>query len=328
MENTTPAHAYPDEVTFIIRENHLDDYIQAAGFINTGPIKVVSLQHEFNLFGGKDGDYIIQLLSRLKKPVVTTLHTIPIEATPGQKQTLKDVCKLSSYIAVISNKAKSILHKHYQIPDEQVVVVPHGVHDVPYADPAPYKKIINMEGRDIILTFGLLDQYKGMEYVIEAMEKVVARFPRATFIILGKTHPAILKLHGEEYRESLKKKIKANKLNNNVFFYNEFVSLDKLIDFLMAADIYITPYLNKERVSSGTLAYALACGKAIISTPYYYAEELLSDRRGRIVPFEDSEAIARELLLLLENDKLRNEIRKNAYRFGRRMLWTCLLYTS
>ncbi|NLI70757.1 MAG: glycosyltransferase [Firmicutes bacterium] len=322
IENLTPAHEYPNEVTFIIREQILDDYIQAAGFINTRSIDVVSLQHEFNLFGGEDGNYITQFLNRLKKPVVTTLHTIPIEASPTQKKSLEDVCNLSTFIVVISEKSKWILREHYHIPDDRVIVIHHGVHDVPFANPAEYKKKINMEDRDIILTFGLLDQFKGMEYVIEAMKKVVIRHPQATFIILGKTHPAILKLHGEEYRESLKKMIKENKLDNNIFFRNEFVTLEELIDYLMAADIYITPYLNKERVSSGTLAYALACGKAIISTPYYYAQELLNDQRGRIVPFEDSEAIARELLLLLGDDDLRNEIRRKAYRFGRKMLWT------
>lgn len=322
VENLTPAHEYADEVTFIIRDQNLDDYIQAAGFINTRPIDIVSLQHEFNLFGGKDGDYIIQFLNRLKKPVVTTLHTIPIEASSTQKKTLEQVCNLSTFVVVISEKSKWILREHYRVPDERVIVVHHGVHDVPFANPAEYKKKINMENRDIILTFGLLDQHKGMEYVIEAMIEVVTRYPQATFIILGKTHPAILKLHGEEYRESLKEMIEENKLENNVFFRNEFVTLEELIDYLMASDIYITPYLNKERVSSGTLAYALACGKAIISTPYYYAEELLNDQRGRLVPFEDSKAIASELLLLLGDDGLRNRIRRNAYRFGRKMLWT------
>ncbi|HBS12037.1 MAG TPA: glycosyl transferase family 1 [Flavobacteriaceae bacterium] len=324
MNNTTvsPGYNYDREVSFEIREQHQEDYYQAADFINLSFTDVVSLQHEFGIFGGKDGNYIIHLLQNLKKPLVTTLHTVLEKPTQGQLKTLKEICRLSSTVIVQTEKAVNMMKDIYDVPAEKIVMIHHGTPDVPFLDSFYYKEQFQAEGKKVILTFGLLSASKGIEYVIKALPEVIAEFPNLLFIILGVTHPAVKEHSGEEYRHFLKKMISDNNIEEkNVVFYNQYVTLERLLQFMEVTDIYISPYINKEQIVSGTLAYALACGKAIISTPYWHAEALLSDGRGILVSFRDSQSITKALKTLLRNDTLRNQMRKKAYQFGRRMIW-------
>jgi glycosyltransferase involved in cell wall biosynthesis len=321
INDTLPGYQYPDEVSFVIREQHKKDYVDAANFLNLSTIDVISLQHEFDIFGGNDGNYIIYLLQNLKKPVVTTLHTILKDPPQGRKKVLKTICALSTLVVVQSNHAKEILADIYDVPEEKIVMIYHGAPDVPFLDPSYYKDQFQAEERRVILTFGLINPQKGIEYVIEAMPEVVRQFPDALYLIVGATHPSIKRRFGEQYRFFLEQMVKAKRLEHNISFHNKFVSLEQLVRFIIAADIYLTPYLSKEQIVSGTLTYAVACGKAIISTPYWYAEEMLSEGRGRLVPFRDKDTISKELIELLGNEILRNRLRKQTYQFGRRMVW-------
>ena len=312
---------YSREVTFHIREQHRNDYQRAADFINHSPVDAVSIQHEYGIFGGEDGNYINYLLSGLKKPAITTLHTVLENPSPGQRQTMMRICEQSVYVVVMAQAAVDILTRVYRIPDEKILLIPHGAPDVPFLDSSYYKDQFQAEGRKVLLTFGLLSPSKGLEYAVEAMEKVADVHPDALYIILGATHPEVKRRHGEEYRYSLEKMVNDKGLDNNVAFYNQYVSLERLVQFLVATDVYLTPYLGRDQITSGTLAYALACGKAIVSTPYIYAEELLAEDRGRLVPFKDSEAMADTIINLLSDESLRNRLRKNSYQFGRQMVW-------
>ncbi len=321
LNSANESYNYGSEVTFHIRSQHRNDYQRAADFINHSQADGVSVQHEYGIFGGEDGNYINYLLGALKKPAITTLHTILEKPSPGQLKTLQNVCDQSASVVVMAAAAKSILERVYSVPAEKILLIPHGTPDVPFLDSSYYKEQFQAENRRVLLTFGLLGPSKGLEYAIEAMEKVVKTHPDALYLILGTTHPEIKRRYGEEYRHSLKKMVRDKGLENNVTFYNQYVSIERLVQFLVATDVYITPYLSREQITSGTLAYALACGKAIVSTPYIYAEELLADGRGCLVPFRDSEAMGEEITRLLSDDALRNRMRKNSYQYGRQMIW-------
>lgn len=312
---------YGSEVSFKIRAPYQEDYLHAADFINLSPADVVCLQHEFGIFGGKDGSNIIPLLDALKKPVVTTLHTVLDNPTAGQLKTLKQVCDRSAVVVVLSEKAITILQDVYRVPTEKIVKIHHGTPDLPFMDSFYYKEQFRAEGKNVLLTFGLLSPNKGIEYVIDALPAVVREFPDTLYFVLGATHPEVKRRHGEKYRRLLEKKVRDKGLLDNVVFYNQYVTTERLLQFIMAADIYINPYIHKEQISSGTLAYALACGKSVVSTPYWHAEELLADERGRLVPFCDSEAISAALIELLADETLRNKMRKSAYKYGRQMIW-------
>jgi len=321
LNNGSQNYSYGREVTFHIRDQQHIDYQRAADFINHSPADAVSIQHEYGIFGGEDGNYINYLLAGLKKPAITTLHTVLEEPTPGQRQALMRVCEQSVLVVVMAQAAVDILTRVYRVPDEKILVIPHGSPDVPFLDPSYYKDQFQAEGRKVLLTFGLLGPSKGLEYAVEAMNKVVEVHPDALYIILGATHPEVKRRYGEEYRHSLEKMVRDRGLENNVNFYNQYVSLERLIQFLVAADLYLTPYLSREQITSGTLAYALACGKAIVSTPYIYAEELLAGGCGCLVPFRDSEAMADTVIDLLSDESRRNRMRKTAYQGGRQMIW-------
>ena len=322
LDKETDNYVYGSEVSFIIRTQHLEDYQRAAEYINHSEIDVVSLQHEFGIFGGKDGNNILHLLNALEKPVVTTLHTILKEPTPGQLETLQKIIAQSKLVVVLAKKAISLLQEVYQIPREKIVLIHHGTPDFPFLDPAYYKEQFKAEGKKTLLTFGLLSPNKGIEYVIKALPEVVKQFPDTVYFVVGATHPEVLRQHGQEYRNSLEKLVKDYHLEKNVVFYNQYVTNEQLFEFIKASDLYINPYINKEQISSGTLAYAVASGKAVISTPYWYAEELLSDGRGCLVPFCDSSAIAASLIKLLSEETTRDKMRKEAYQFGRKMIWS------
>jgi len=312
---------YGREVSFHIRDQHHHDYQRAADFINLSPVDAVSIQHEYGIFGGEDGNYISYLLNGLKKPAITTLHTVLEEPSPSQKQTLMRICEQSATIVVMAHAATDILTRVYQVPPEKIKLIPHGAPDVPFLDSSYYKDQFQAEGRKVLLTFGLLSPSKGLEYAIEAMEQVARAHPEALYIVLGATHPEVKRLYGEEYRHKLEKMVRDRGLEKNVTFYNQYVSLERLVQFLVATDIYITPYLSREQITSGTLAYALACGKAVVSTPYIYAEELLAEGRGSLVPFKDSQAMADQINKILSDEELRNRMRKNSYQYGRQMIW-------
>lgn len=321
INNVSEGYDYPQEVNLTIREQYKSDYREAAEFLNQSAVDVVSLQHEYGIFGGGDGGHIVYLLDNLKKPVVTTLHTVLDNPSPGQKKVLEAIFSLSTLVVVLAEKAVRILTRVYGFYEDKIVVVPHGAPDVPFLDTSYYKENFQAEDRQVLMTFGLLNPNKGIEYVINALPPVVEKYPEVLYIILGATHPNIKREHGEKYRISLERRINELNLGENVIFHNRFVSLERLIQYLVATDIYITPYLSKGQISSGTLAYALACGKAIISTPYWYAEELLKDDRGVLVPFKNSTKMADQISELLGNESKRNRLRKNAYQYGRRMTW-------
>jgi len=321
LNNTAARYEYPPEVHFVIRQQHKGDYREAAHFLNLSLHEVISLQHEFGIFGGEDGSHIVYLLENLKKPVVTTLHTVLQEPTSQQREVLEAVCALSTVLVVQAERATGMLTDIYNVPEEKIVTIHHGAPNVPFLDPSYYKDQLQAEGRRVILTFGLLSPEKGIESVIEALADVVEDIPDVLYMVLGATHPEVKRRHGEKYRISLERLVKRKGLGAHVTFHNRFVELEELVRFLVTADVYVSPYLVPEQIVSGTLAYAVASGKAIISTPYWHAEELLAEGRGRLVPFRDSAALAEQLVELLGDRLLRDRLRKKTYQFGRQMVW-------
>jgi glycosyltransferase involved in cell wall biosynthesis len=321
ISNIPGEYNYPRDVFFEIRDQVKRDYIETANFVNLSSIEVVSLQHEFGIYGGPDGSHILQFLDQLKKPVVTTLHTILKNPTPGQQETLENICTLSTLVIVLANKAIDILKNVYNVPEDKIEMIPHGAPDVSFLDTSYYKERFQAENRLVILTFGLLSPDKGIEYAIDAIDKVVKEFPEVLYIILGATHPYIKRHFGEQYRLTLENMVNEKGLNQNIIFQNHFVPLEQLIQFLVAADIYLSPTLNEEQIVSGTLTYALVCGKAIVSTKTYYAEELCGNGRGYLVSIKNSTDLAENIIKLLCNENDRNRMRKNAYQYGRQMVW-------
>ena len=315
------GYSYGDEVIFEINIQNRNDYQKAADFLNLSFSQAVCIQHEFGIFGGPDGEHIISLLERLKKPVITNLHTVLDNPSPHQKEVLKEICSYSTMVVVLADKAIDMLTLIYGVNKNKIRKVHHGAPDVPFLDTSYYKDQIDAEGRLVLLTFGLISPNKGIEFALEALSEVVKKHPNILYIVLGATHPNVKRSQGEEYRISLEQLVKRKGLEKNVLFHDRYVSLDELIKYLVTADIYITPYLSKEQISSGTLSYAVACGKAIISTPYWHAEELLADDRGIIVPFRDSEALTEAITKLAGDEVNRQRMRKKVYDFGRSMLW-------
>jgi glycosyltransferase involved in cell wall biosynthesis len=321
MNDTPAGHAYSEKVRYELRESNLLDYERAANFLNQHAVDAISLQHEFGIFGGKWGKYILTLLRNVNAPVVTTFHTVLEKPNPEQYEVMSEVARLSNRVVVMSEHSSRDLRKIYGVPGQKIDFIPHGIHDVPFVDPGFHKDKFGAEGRFVLMTFGLLSRNKGLEYVIEALPKVVERHPNLTYLLLGATHPHVVAMEGESYRESLQERVRQLGLEENVLFYDQFVDLKDLKEFIGAANIYITPYLDPEQVVSGTLAYTVGAGKAVISTPYRYAKELLDEGRGILVPFRDSDAIAENVLRLLDDEAERNAIRKRAYLYGRNMIW-------
>jgi glycosyltransferase involved in cell wall biosynthesis len=321
MDDIVEGYNYPERVKFEIRENIIRDYISAAEFLNLNQVDAIILQHEFGIFGGRDGINIIQMLKNLKVPIITTLHTVLSIPTNDQLLIIQELAKYSQKFVVMALKAKEILNEIYKIPYSMISIIPHGIPDVPFVDPIFYKDKFGIEGKKVILTFGLIGPSKGIEYMIEAMPKIINKFDDAIYIILGATHPSLLRANGEEYRHSLLRRVEMLGLVDHVQFHNKFVELKALTEYLIAADIYVTPYLSKEQITSGTLAYAVGSGNAVVSTPYLFAEELLADGKGRLVPFRDPDRLAEEINNLLSHEHERNTIRKKAYLYGRGMIW-------
>jgi len=322
VNDTTEGYGYPDRARFEIFENDLSSYQHAADFLNINQVNVVCLQHEFGIFGGPAGSHILTLLGALHMPVVTVLHTILRDPNPDQRKVMEGLIAYSDRLVVMSQMGAEILSDVYDVPTNQIDFIPHGIPDFSFVDPHFHKHKFSMEGKKILLTFGLMSESKGIDYAIRAMPEVVKAHPDFVFIVLGATHPHVLRDEGEGYRLSLERLVKDLKLEDHVVFYNRFVELPELLGFIEAADIYITPYLNAAQITSGTLAYAVGAGKAVISTPYWYARELLDEDRGVLVPFKNSEEITKELLDLLDNNAKRHKLRRNAYHYGRDMLWS------
>ncbi len=321
MNDIPEGYPYPEKVHFEINQNKLSDYSVAAEFLNINQIDIVCLQHEYGIFGGPAGSNILKLLSDLRMPVVTTLHTILKDPSPEYREVTNKLVTLSDKLVVMSEKTREFLIDIYSVPEEKIAFIHHGIHDTPFIDPNFYKDQFGVEGKKVLLTFGLLSPNKGIEYMIEALPTVIKQHPDVTYIILGATHPHVLKVSGEEYRISLQQLAQNLKVSEHVIFQNRFVELKELCEFLGAADLYITPYIEEAQIVSGALVYAMGTGKATISTPYWYASEMLSDGRGRIVPFKNPDALAEQVIDLFDNDVARHTIRKNAYTFCREAIW-------
>jgi glycosyltransferase involved in cell wall biosynthesis len=316
------GYNYPAEVRFELAEQDLFSYRQAADFLNYNNVSLVCVQHEYGIYGGPAGSHLLALLRELRMPIVTTLHTILREPDRNQRRVLVGLAQLSDRLVVMSQQAARFLQEIYQIPAGKIDLIPHGIPDVPFVDPNFYKDQFGVEGKPVLLTFGLLSPNKGIENVIEALPAILQRHPDIVYIVLGATHPQIVRRDGEMYRLGLQRLARERGVEEHVIFYNRFVSLNELIEFIGAADIYLTPYLNPAQIVSGTLAYTLGAGKAIVSTPYWYAQELLAEERGLIVPFKDSGAIAERVVSLLDNEAERHAMRKRGYLYGRDMVWS------
>ncbi|MFQ5463159.1 MAG: glycosyltransferase family 4 protein, partial [Phycisphaerae bacterium] len=322
MNDVPDGYDYPEEVGLTIDQHRRDAYRDAADIINTSRIDAVCIQHEYGLFGGEAGEYVLDLVTRLSKPVVTTLHTLLTDPSDKQRAVLGQLCQESRRVVVMAERARLILSETYGIASEKIQLIHHGVPDVPAGDTEPFKERFGLSGRPVILTFGLLSPGKSIEVMLDALAKVVPHCPDVAYIVLGVTHPGIRRESGEQYRLSLETRALQLGIQKNVLFHNRYVTDDDLKDYLQAADLYVTPYRAKEQITSGTLAYALAAGKPIVSTPYWHAEELLADGRGRLFDFGDSDQLAQHLRELLSDTDLRHTIRRAAYEYGRRMTWS------
>jgi glycosyltransferase involved in cell wall biosynthesis len=321
MTDVRNAYPYPPSVRFEINENDIASYRRAADFLNIHTVDVVSLQHEFGLFGGPAGSHVLALLRDLRMPVVTTLHTVLREPDVYQRRVMDELAALSSRLVVMSPRGVDFLQSVYAVPPSKIDMVHHGIPDVPFVDPNFYKDKFAVEGKTVIMTFGLLSPNKGIEYAIGALPEVTDANPSAVYMVIGATHPHLRRREGEAYRLSLARLARERGVEDSLVFYDRFVSKEELIEFLGAADIYVTPYLSEAQITSGTLAYAAGMGKAVVSTPYWYAQELLTEDRGVLVPFRDSRAIASAVIELMGNDSRRHAMRKQAYLTGRAMVW-------
>jgi glycosyltransferase involved in cell wall biosynthesis len=321
VNDSAAGYEYPPRVRFELAEKDIRSYRRAADFLNINNIDLVCLQHEFGIFGGRAGSHIIALLKELRMPIVTTLHTILSDPNPIQMRVMKEVASLSDRLVVMSERGAQFLEEIYGVSNDKIDFIPHGIPDVPFVDPSFHKDLFGVEGKIVLLTFGLLSANKGIENVIKALPAVIEKHPNVIYIILGATHPHVLQGEGETYRLSLQWLARERDVEGQVIFYNRFVGLEELVRFISAADIYVTPYLNAAQITSGTLAYTLGAGKAVISTPYWYAEEMLAEERGVLVPFNDPVALAAQVNDLLDNEVKRHAMRKKAYLFGRSMIW-------
>src|ERR1700734_570323 len=321
VNDTEQGYDYPSRVRWSLAQDNVKSYREAAEFLNFNNIDMVCLQHEYGIFGGEAGSHILHLLRALKMPVVTTLHTVLREPDPNQLMVMEEIAALSDRLIVMSQLSSQFLQEIFKVPGNKIDIVPHGVPDLPFLDPNFYKDRFAVEGKAVLLTFGLLSPNKGIENVIQALPQILSRHKNVVYLVAGATHPHVLRREGDKYRASLEALAKEPGVESQVIFHNRFASPEEMAEFIGAADIYITPYRHEAQVVSGTLAYALGAGKAIISTPYWYAIELLDDRRGALVPFQNPEAIALKTIELLDTPAVRHAMRKRAYLFGREMVW-------
>jgi glycosyltransferase involved in cell wall biosynthesis len=312
---------YNEPVKFEIRQDVKSDYICAADYINFSHVDLVSVQHEFGLFGGAAGSYLSLLLNRLKAPITTTLHTLLDDPAPVYHKSLVEVCNASYKVITMNERGLGMLRDIYGISGKKVELIAHGIPDLPFVDSNYYKHKFGMENRRTILTFGLLNKNKGIEVMLKAMPRIIEAEPTILYIVLGMTHPSVLKHEGESYRFNLQRMVKELSLQEHVIFHNRFVNDEELHNFLCAADIYVTPYLNQEQLTSGTLSFAVGTGKAVVSTPYWAAMELLAEGRGKLVKFGNSVEIAEGIIEILKKNSLYYSLRRRAYDYGRARTW-------
>ena len=322
VNDLAEGYDYPAEVRFEIAEQDLPSYLRAADFLNITDVDVVCVEHEFGIFGGPAGSHVLALLRELRMPIVTTLHTILRQPNAEQRRVMRDLIGLSTRLVVMSERGVEFLRDVYDAPASKIDLIPHGIPDMPFADPNYFKDEFGVAGKQVLLTFGLLSPNKGIEFALRALPDIIREFPNVVYIVLGQTHPNLLRHEGEAYRLSLERLAKDLGVQKHVVFFNRFVELEELMRFIGAADIYLTPYLTEAQITSGTLAYAFGAGNAVVSTPYWHAAELLTAERGKLVPFRDAKAIAVAVVELLRDEPLRHSIRKNAYKLGREMVWS------
>ncbi len=321
VNDTEQGYDYPERVRWSLAQDDMKSYQGAAEFLNFNNIDMVCLQHEYGIFGGSAGSHILHLLRGLKMPVVTTLHTVLREPNPDQLRVMEEIAELSDRLIVMSQLSSQFLQEIFKVPGSKIDMVPHGVPDLPFLDPNFYKDRFGVEGKAVLLTFGLLSPNKGIENVIQALPQILSKHSNVAYIVAGATHPHILRREGDKYRHSLQALARELGVESQVMFHDRFATPEEMAAFIGAADIYVTPYRYEEQVVSGTLAYALGAGKAIISTPYWHAIELLDDRRGALVPFQNPDAIANKTIELLNTPAIRHAMRKRAYLFSRDMVW-------
>jgi glycosyltransferase involved in cell wall biosynthesis len=321
VDDTDAGYDYPARVRWSLAQDKVKSYEEAAEFLNFNNIDMVCMQHEYGIFGGPAGSHILQLLRGLKMPLVTTLHTVLREPNPDQFAVMEEIAELSDRLIVMSQLSAQLLQEIFKVPGSKIDIVPHGVPDLPFLDPNFYKDRFGVEGKAVLLTFGLLSPNKGIENVIQALPQILSKHSNAVYIVAGATHPHILRREGDKYRVSLQALAKEVGVESQVIFHDRFATPEEMAEFIGAADIYITPYRHEAQVVSGTLAYAMGAGKAIISTPYWHALELLDDRRGALVPFQNPGAIAQKTIELLDTPATRHAMRKRAYLFAREMIW-------
>jgi glycosyltransferase involved in cell wall biosynthesis len=322
VNDLAAGYDYPAEVRFEIAEQDLTSYLRAADFLNITDVDVVCVQHEFGIFGGPAGSHLLALLRELQMPIVTTLHTVLREPNAEQRRVMRELIRLSTRLAVMSERGREFLQEVYHAPAAKIDLIPHGIPDMPFADPNYFKDEFGVAGKQVLLTFGLLSPNKGVEFALRALPEINREFPNTVYIVLGQTHPNLLRDEGEAYRLGLERLAKDLGVQKHVVFFNRFVELEELMRFIGAADIYLTPYLTEAQITSGTLAYAFGNGNAVVSTPYWHAAELLAGGRGKLVPFRDAASIAAAAIALLRDEPLRHAMRKNAYKIGREMVWS------
>jgi polysaccharide biosynthesis protein PslF len=320
-EPSAPPRDYPPEVVARLVQDDRRSYREIAEFVNTHPSDALNIQHEYGLFGGEEGDWIIDLIALVRKPVIVSLHTVLPEPSTEHMRVARAICATASSIVVLSATGKDILVARYGIDPQKVSVIHHGVPDVAFCETGGPKAAFGLADRTVISTFGLINRGKGLVYAIDAMRDIALAHPETLYLILGQTHPVVRRKEGEVYRESLEAMVADYGLQNNVRLVDRYLDFDELLRYLQATDIYLTPYLNPVQIVSGTLAYAVGCGKAVVSTPYLYAEELLAHGRGYLVEFRDAASIARTVTALLDDPAQRASTERRAYRFGRQMTW-------
>jgi glycosyltransferase involved in cell wall biosynthesis len=320
VTNGSEVGDFASRVKFVVQQHNLNDYKRAADFLNFSRVDIVSLQHEYGIFGGDWGEYLLTLLRELRVPVVSTFHTVLQDRRPVQSRVFDALVDRSDKIVVMTHKAVEMMKGH-GVSEDKLVYIPHGIPDLPIVDPSYYKDQFELQGRTVLFTFGLIGPGKGIETAIKSVAKVAKKYPEVCYMILGATHPEVKKVSGEEYRLGLERLVSELDIEDNVVFYNRFVSFEELCEALCAADIYLTPYPNREQITSGTLAYALGAGKAIVSTPFWHAEELLGEGRGLLTEFNDPDKMADKIIELLDNPVEMHAMRKRAYQYSRSMVW-------
>jgi len=314
-------YRYDERVRWQIRQDNEEDYIKVAEEVNSSDIDVVNIQHEFGIFGGEWGSHVLSFIETLKKPLVTTLHTVQPDLEPEGQKVMKEILSQSNAIVVMAKAARGILAQ-LGVRFEKINVIPHGCPNIPFVSSDYVKPAIGLKDRIILCTFGLISRGKGIEYVVQALPQIVAKHPKVVYLIIGETHPVVKRNEGEEYRRMLFEQVKELGLRNHVAFQNRFLSRMELIRYLQATDIYLTPYLGVNQISSGTLINALATGRAVVSTPYLQAKEVLSNGRGVLCDFKNSASIADAVETLLSNESLKKETETKAYEHSRSFIWS------